>query len=65
MLLLIMVVNPSQSANGNMEVSAMFDWIIDVMEWIAGLIILGVIIYTIIDSIIYLTYRGKDKDEDI
>ena len=43
----------------------MFDWIIDVMEWVAGLAILCIIIYKIVDSVIYLKYKEDHKDEDI
>ena len=43
----------------------MFDWIIDVMEWLGGLVILGIIIYKIVDNIYYLKYKEEHKDEDI
>ena len=36
-----------------------------VMEIIAGLILIGIAIYKIIDNIYYLKYMKEHKDEDV
>lgn len=36
-----------------------------VIEWVAAIVIIGALAYTILGSIGYLIYRRKHKDEDI